>query len=164
MIKVSLSNTTPTSSLLLSKDIDWDYIDSMMIEKDTEASIDKITTELFRSPKWIVRLMQLRNSIVKCFGLKTEATTINESSYYPIGSKAMVFKVTDRNDNEIICSEDDKHLLFLTSILHQQDTNEIYVTTTVKYHNKWGKIYFFFIKPFHQIVVKTLIKKLSKSI
>lgn len=164
MTKVFVSRTIPSDSLLLSKDTVWDYTDSMMIKKDTKVPIDKITTELFRSPKWIALLMLFRNSIVKYFGLKTEATTINESSYYPVGSKAMVFTVIDRNNNEIVCSEDDQHLLFLTSILHKPDVNEIYVTTTVKYHNKWGKIYFFFIKPFHRIVVKTLTKRMWKSI
>lgn len=154
----------PNGSLLYSDTIKWDYIDSYVINKSTSISIDNITTKAFQSPRWVEILMQLRNFIVKSFGLKTEGISKHTADYYPIGAKAMIFTVTARNQNEIVVSEDDKHLLFKVSVLNNIDISEISITTVVKYHNTLGKVYFFFVKPFHRFIVWSLAKKLSQNI
>jgi hypothetical protein len=58
--------------------------------------------------------------------------------------------------------DDDKHLYYRISILKRNTEKrfEVYLTTIVKFKNNWGKIYFAFIKPFHKMVVKSMLKKL----
>ena len=58
-----------------------------------------------------------------------------------------------------IMRKDDKHLLFYVSIA-KIGNNLIDVTTVVQYHNALGKIYFFFIKPFHKMIVPRVVKEL----
>jgi len=148
---------------LISKDLSSvDYCDSYMITKNTDDSIDKITTKiLFNSPAWANKLMNMRDFFVKRFGLKTgKEVNLNEADYYQIGSKANMFTVIDRNENEIVMAEDDKHLYFRTAVMKKEaeQGTEIYLSTIVKYHNIWGKIYFLPVKPFHRILMKYLIK------
>jgi len=108
--------------------------------------------------------MSLRNSIVKVFGLKTgNSKQIEKASYYPVGSRAMLFTVVNRNDNEIVMGENDKHLNFRTSVLLDRkadDTTDIYLTTLVHYNNLLGKTYFFFVKPFHRMLLKSQMKNM----
>ena len=141
-----------------------DYCDSFLIIKSTPNNVDQITTEIFRMSKLANCLMKLRNSIVKVFGLDgVNEDQPQEASYYPIGSRAVYFRVTDRNDNEIVMAEDDKHLNFRTSVLleRKEDVTHIYLTTIVHYNNFFGRFYFFFVKPFHRYLLKAQMKRVS---
>ena len=37
------------------------------------------------------------------------------------------------------------------------------MTTVVKYHNLLGKVYFFFIRPFHALICKWLLKRAARN-
>ena len=130
--------------------------------KNTTETIDAITTRAFKGPKWTHYLMKIRNLAVGMFGLKTGDDKRYTSDFYPIGSRAVHFTVIDRNDSEIVMGENDKHLNFRTSVLiNRKSSNpEIYVTTLVRFNNIWGKIYFLPVKPFHKMIIKSLLKNL----
>ncbi len=140
-----------------------DYVDSYRISKNTDDSIDKITTEVFRTSRLGNLLMNLRDAIVKVFGLKTSDTGLShEADYYPVGSVAMAFHVIDRNEKEIVMGEKDKHLDFRVSVLKDSATSHIYVTTIVRFNHWSGKLYFLPVKPFHCVLIKNSIKRLIK--
>lgn len=163
MLKVCKYHVAPENSLI-NKDFGIiDYCDSYQIVKYTEETIDNITTEIFSIPNWADVLMRIRNPIVRFFGLRTgNKKDITKSPYYSVGSKAGYFTVIDRNENEIVMAEDDKHLNFRTSLMKKKNEQDhsIYLTTIVKFNNIWGRIYFLPVKPFHQIIVKSLLKRL----
>ena len=128
-------------------------------------SVDKITSDLFKTPKWVHYLLKIRDLIVKPFGIKTsDEIEVKVESHYPIGSKAVFFTVIDRNKNEIVMAEDDKHLNFRTSVMIEKDgkNTNIYQTTIVQYNNFFGRFYFFFVKPFHRIIIKKGLKTYLK--
>lgn len=152
-----------------------DYQDSYCVSmyNPHDYSVDYLAQQLFSStPEWVHRLMTLRNLIVSFFGLKggnIDKTKIhNPSVFYPKGSKIAIFTVYDRNDHEIVMAENDKHLNFRTSIMIEnvKDKNSIrlYLSTIVQYNNFWGRFYFMFVKPFHQLICKTMLKILLKNI
>ncbi len=163
MTKIYKFNVCPEDSLI-SKNLEpIDYCDSYMIINDSSDSIDKITTKLFKVPIWVEKLLDLRNSLVGRFGLKTgKNEDVHIADYYPINSKAVYFTVIERNENEIVMAEDDKHLFFKTAVMKKEieQGTAIFLTTIVRYHNIWGKIYFLPVKPFHQIIMKSLLKRL----
>jgi len=66
--------------------------------------------------------------------------------------------IIEDTENEAIMRKDDKHLLFYVSIA-KIGNNLIDVTTVVQYHNALGKVYFFFIKPFHKMIVPRVVKE-----
>lgn len=162
MKKVVKLDYIPEESLILNDFDKINYFDTYKIQTTSnDYTVDKITTDIFKVPKWIISLMQLRNILVKTFGLKTgDKNDIKLEPYYPIGSKAVYFTVINRNENEIVMAENDKHLNFRTSVMLEKTAvnNIVYLSTIVKFNNSFGKLYFLLIKPFHRIIVKSLLK------
>lgn len=141
-----------------------DYKDEFSINiENNNLSIQEVYIKLFSSaPKGVEFLMKLRNKIVGVFGLKTEMKR-NENPNFKVGDKIGIFKIYEISENEIIAGEDDKHLDFRVSVLREVlDKTTITVLTSVQYNNWFGKLYFVFVKPFHKVVVKSLIKSASK--
>lgn len=113
-----------------------DYCDSYCIVKPTDETADEITTRIFKVPRWVAGLMKFRNAIVGIFGLRTNGSEETAASgYYPVGSKAGYFTVTERNGDEIVMGEDDRHLYFRASVLIDREESFIHLTTIVKFHN-----------------------------
>ena len=161
--KVIKNKSAPVSSIILKDSGIIDYCDSYQTDCLTKDSIDEITTRIFTLPDWVKFLMQLRNSIVGIFGLRTgNKNTVHKADRYPVGSKAIFFTVTDRNENEIVMAENDKHLNFRVSVLmiRKESTTTVCLTTTVRFNNVLGKIYFFPVKPFHSIIIQSLLRRI----
>lgn len=164
MNKVSRFKHIPNESIILLGFDRFDYFDAYSIEFNSNDTVDELTNQLFQVPKWVDFLMRLRHQIVKIFGLKTEyKNQLNITNYYPIGSKAVAFTVLNRNENEIVMCETDKHLDFRTSVLiiDQENRKLVALITLVRYNNLLGRVYFIFVKPFHRIIVKSLLKQLK---
>lgn len=142
-----------------------DYFDTYCIELITDNTVDAITTELFEAPKWVNRFMDFRNSIVRFWGL--EASSLHHSKIkrvYLVGEKAIRFIVIDRSEYEIVMEKKDKHLDFRVSVFLQENsgTSTVYLSTLVLFNNVWGRVYFFLVKPFHRVMVKSILTRLEK--
>ena len=109
-------------------------------------------------PKWIQRLMALRNQLMRPFGLKTEIT--GTDNQIEIGQRMGQFTLMELADNHIITGEDDKHLDF--RVLMYREGSQLYVNTQVQWHNTFGKLYLTSVKPFHVLIVKSLLKRYLK--
>lgn len=110
-------------------------------------------------PKWVAFLFRVRNFLVKIIGLKTTQPE-DYHTQYEVGGYIGFFKLFAITPNELIMGLDDSHLNFRVSIYNSQDpTFNIKVTTLVQYVNRTGKIYLFFVKPFHRIIVRKMVKQ-----
>ncbi len=152
MKKIKKLNAIPENAAVLNGFERVDYQDTYQIEKITDKSAEEISKELMRLPDWVQVLMRLRNLIVGVFGLKTDKNTARQETF---------FTLIENREDEIVMGETDKHLDFRTSIM--KFGNKILLTTIVHYNNVWGKIYFFPVKPFHKIIMKTLLKRYLKN-
>jgi len=141
--------TIPENSTIMNGFDKVDYHDTYQIQKKTEKSAEEISKEIMKLPGWIVVLFKLRNSIVSVFGLKTDRKNNEQDTF---------FTLIEKNENEIVMGEVDKHLNFRVSIMKDESKNTISLTTVVHFNNVWGRIYFFPVKPFHKIIVKSLLK------
>lgn len=162
VIKTSLPNDSIITNFI--KKVDYEDCYSFTISNNNN-SIRELYISIFSSaPKWVEGLMKFRNSIVRVFGLKTEMKK-NENTNFQVGEKVGVFEIYAIQESEIIAGDDDKHLNFRVSIhrLVEKETT-VCVSTLVEYNNWFGKFYFFIVKPFHKIVVKSLIRKASKNL
>ncbi len=151
MKTVTKLNTIPENSAIANGFEKIDYCDSFRISKSTRDNVEKIAGKIFEMPKWVGWLMSVRNSIAGIFGLK-----IGKDVKPNI---AMYFTVIEQNENEIVMGEADKHLDFRASVFVDRANSFIYLTTLVHFNNVWGKIYFIPVKPFHQIIIKSLLRK-----
>lgn len=165
--KVRTLTTLPPHSIVAEGFGRIDYADIFVVTIGNPESVDRITTRIFGVANWIKFLMKLRNRIVRIFGLSGEDGKAMEADYYPVGSKAVFFEVTARNENEIVMAEEEKHLNFRTSVVVERkgtETARVYMTTLVHYNNVWGRFYFFFVRPFHRVIVREQLKKAGELI
>ena len=138
-----------------------DYADCFIGEIKTNEDLQLLTIArhiLNFNPGWMVWLMNLRNWLVRPFGLWT-SNGIQPVLAIKKGKKAGFFYVLDITDEEILLYANNKHLSACLSIMLIRDTRkyDVAASTTVCYHNFLGRFYFFFIKPFHVIITKSMI-------
>ena len=163
MNTVIATNQIPEKSIISENFGNIHYCDSYMILIKTNETVDSITTKIFTLPNWIKGLFKFRNLITKRLGLKTDSKTEASAPYYPIGSKAILFPVIDRNESEIVMAENDKHLNFRTSIMTEpvDGLTQVCLTTIVQFNNALGRLYFWPVKPFHKALVKSRLKNIK---
>jgi hypothetical protein len=127
-------------------------------------SIVEIFFALFgHTPLWMKALLITRNAVAKRFGL--EAPTAAEilrptmRASYGVGDKIGPWPIYFIGENEIVAGRNNKHLDFRLSVLRVKDADaeSIVVSTICSVHNFAGKVYLFFIVPFHRTGVKSLM-------
>jgi len=100
---------------------------------------------------------------VSVFGIKgpTSEQLNNRitKEHYVVGEKINLFTLLSQDENEIITGGDDKHLEFKVSVARVRESglDKIVFSTTVNPHNLFGKVYLFFILPFHRLAVRTIL-------
>lgn len=153
MKKVVKQTTLPAHSHIAEGFGSVDYLDVFQIRKATPQSAKEIANEIFRLPAWVKTLLALRNRIVAPFGLKTDKYTSPTATFFPS---------IESREEELVMGEDDQHLNFRASILKNTSESTVSLITVVHFNNRWGKLYFLPVKPFHHIIMKTLLKKYLK--
>lgn len=136
---------------------------SVLAPMSTFGCVDALARASTEMPRWVDLLMGLRNRIVKVFGLKTEPDEMLRSAYDgPIvpGSAVGIFPVLARSPDEILMGLDDKHLDFRFSLaLQLRPEGECAIaTTTVRFNNLWGRLYFAVVKPFHRRIIPSMLR------
>jgi hypothetical protein len=147
-----------------------DYADCFHSTCSVEQTIslnDCVRFFFYQWPKWAQMLMKIRNVLMWPFGLATGKSDWKKKNVIPLitiskGRKIAFFDVVEYNDEEVLLSITDKHLDACLSVLLKkpEDHYEISLSTTVMYNNTLGKVYFFFIKPFHKLIMRTLLYRL----
>ncbi len=161
--RVTRSNIIPHKSIIGKGFKKIGCMDSYRVETGSENSIDAIVNKVLQVPGRVLYLLRIRNAVAGTFGPKTGKNfKLNQADHYPVGSGAVYFTVTDRNANEIVMAEDDRHMNFRTSLTKKQEGlfSAIYLTTLIKYYNLWGRMYFLPVKPFHCVIMRALIRRL----
>jgi hypothetical protein len=116
-------------------------------------------------PAWMKAALILRNCIVCFFGLHSAAAAevlkFRVQGGYAIGGKMGVWPILALTDTEVVTGRDNKHLDFRLSVLKVTDGGkiEVVVTTVCKVNNVFGKIYLFFVLPFHKWGLKKIISR-----
>lgn len=148
----------------------FDYTDSfggVVDDWNNTMTMDALVDAFLKPPPpWVLALIKLRNQIAACAGLKrgTLPKSTGNSIRHTPGSQAGFFKCFECTENEVILGENDKHLDFKVSILRQTDAElphrkTVVISTVVHYNNWMGKVYFFFVKPFHQLIVRSMLQR-----
>lgn len=107
-----------------------------------------------RPPRWIRRLMELRNTIVGVFGLKGAGTLTGATGGFPVVSES---------PGQIVLGFDDRHLDFriVLDVSAVDGGQQASVTTLVDRHNLAGRLYILVVTPFHRLIVRTMLRKLA---
>jgi len=143
--------TIPENSVITNGFDKIDYYDTYRIINTTYDTVEGITAKIFKVPKWVNWLMGIRDSVVGIFGLKNNQAILE--------GQITRFPIIAQQENEIIMGENDKHLDFRVSILVDMENTFIYLITIVHFNNFFGRIYFLIVKPFHKIIVKSILNR-----
>jgi hypothetical protein len=115
------------------------------------------------TPLWMKLLLIARNAVARVAGL--EAPTATEiikpeiRQAYSVGDKIGPWPIFFIGEDEIVAGRDNKHLDFRLSVLKAREGEavSVVVSTICTVHNIYGKIYLFFIIPFHRAGVRSLM-------
>jgi len=116
-------------------------------------------------PRWIKLALVLRNRVAKSCGLAVPAESdILEpprKETYQVGDIIGPWPIFSVNENELIAGRNNGHLDFRLSILRELEgqSPSVVVSTICVVHNWIGKVYLFFIVPFHRWGVKYIIAR-----
>ena len=118
-------------------------------------------------PAWITFLYRVRQAIVPLLGLKHEgmphATTLSPNELpMQAGEHFGFFKVASaEEDHHWFASADDDHLTAYLGIVQEPlsgNHHRFYIVTAVHYRNWAGPGYYNLIRPFHHLVVYSMIR------
>lgn len=161
----------PSDNLIESALDRIDYLDAFAIRIPAiyEVSLPRLVKSFFYTiPTWCKLLLGLREVIAGMIGLKTASKVNVEEQLRNFsgtpGESIALFHVKGRSEKEILTSEEDKHLDFCLSFFGERKDEEFEITlaTTVKINGWLGKVYWFFVKPFHKILVPVMLKRIAK--
>ncbi|RVT76543.1 DUF2867 domain-containing protein [Flavobacterium sufflavum] len=167
-----IETVLPNKSILKNDGVNYDFVDSFVGEfSDNKNTITSATIgkAFFTSaPNWVGKLFTLRNKIVSLFGLKTSGNSNDRQAQLDNfkcqeGEQLGLFKVFSKTEDELILGEDDKHLNFRISLFIDKQTenhnkSKLVISTTVKFHNAFGRMYFLPVRPFHKLIVPKMLK------
>lgn len=168
MKRIVKKSELPEKSILKIDESEFDYVDSFACEftdSNQRVGATEVGKAFFSSgPKWIDKLFALRNRIVRRLGLKTSGDVTNREELLrqfqcEPGEQLGLFKVFHKPENEVVLGEDDRHLDFRVSLFVSGTTNKtLTITTTVKFRNWFGRLYFLPVRPFHTLIVPAMLK------
>jgi len=145
-----------------------DHIDVKTIESDVGLR-SFISGMLSYFPWWMVSLYRIRDILVGILGLvrheepETLPTITPEDLSFKPGENASFFIVRDAKEDMYWVSEtpEDKHLTAYFGVIAEklnQNRIRYHVFTAVKYLHWTGPVYFNLIRPFHHMVVWSMMK------
>jgi Protein of unknown function (DUF2867) len=134
--------------------------------KSPPAGVTDIFFSIFgHPPNCIKHALLLRNRIAKRFGLDVPSDAlILEPEWrerYHVGETIGPWPIFIIDDTELIVGRNNRHLDFRLSIFRERGINQSSVViSTVCVTRHWsGKVYLFFVVPFHRWGVQYLIKR-----
>jgi hypothetical protein len=156
----------PSGSMLSRELIERAYFrDSYRVSLNRE---DLSVTDMFLAifshhPLWMKLLLIARNKAASLAGLDTptasEILHPDIKDRYVVGEKIGVWPIFSLSEDEVVAGRNNKHLDFRVSVLKlpEGDGSSVVVSTVCKVHNRSGKLYLFFVVPFHRYGVRTLM-------
>jgi hypothetical protein len=141
-----------------------DYEDTFLVNCPAGISTTNVLLGFFNSTPKIVRiLMAFRNGIVSILGLKTNGHISQlDASKIKTGGRIGLFELGSITPQSAVVGADDRHLNF--RVLFEIENIVLSCKTQVKFNNSLGRIYFFFVKPFHRSIVPLMLKASVKSL
>jgi hypothetical protein len=125
-----------------------------------------------KTPRWVERLMAIRNQVVSTLGLKnlgglSQIDSKKPKSQYVTGDRVGIFTLISNSTNEVLLGDNDRHLNVVVSVHKKADELSgaavITVTTVVHVHNWFGKLYMIPVAPAHRIIARAMVRSIGNT-
>jgi hypothetical protein len=130
----------------------------------TELGIVDVFFGIFaHHPVWMKLLLIVRNKVASLAGLDaptaSEILHVEIKDRYVVGEKIGVWPIFSLSEDEVVTGRNNKHMDFRLSVLKVPDGDgtSVVVSTICTVHNLFGKLYLFFVVPFHRYGVRKLM-------
>jgi hypothetical protein len=139
-----------------------DFADAFSLVVD-DPELDAVTAAhraIDRPPPWVLRLMGLRDFLVRPFGLLTR-----HDQELVRKQRIGAFPVLSQTAERVVMGLDDRHLDFRLSVdvtRLDERRREVVATTLVKTHNRLGRTYLAAILPFHRRIVPGIMAQVAR--
>jgi hypothetical protein len=116
------------------------------------------------TPKWVSRLMAIRNVVVRQIGLKDvgrmNGGSPRPAADYRVGERMGIFDVFAIGERELVLGIDDSHLDVRVSVVKhgEPEAARYTVSTVVHIKNRIGDIYMLPIGRIHPLVVRAMMR------
>lgn len=133
--------------------------------KDPARSVtDLFEALLGHHPRWARVLLLVRNRIAAMAGLEVPPAALiqqfERKPGYAVGEMIGPWPIFALTDNELIAGRDNRHLDFRFSVLKLNSPKPAVAFSTIcKVHNRFGKVYLFFVVPFHRFGMRQLLRR-----
>ncbi|MGX1927484.1 DUF2867 domain-containing protein [Vibrio sp. NH-7] len=142
---------------------------SVTLPNQQQSAFEVYKVLMKSSPRWVNRLMELRNFIVSKLGLKNLgsmnelSTDLDETACKP-GDRIGIFTLVSLTPNEVLAEDCDKHLNVRLSFLLVPNGEwvTLHVTTVVHIKNWLGRVYMLPVAPMHKLIVPSSLKALER--
>lgn len=140
----------PDHSALHARVAPGDFLDCYSVAADaTPRQAADIITDF---PGWARSLLQVRRLITTPFGLSNDGPQADD--------KVGIFPVEQDNDAELIAGFNDHHLDFRVAVVTHD--HRVHLATWVHPHNVGGRIYLAAILPFHILIARNALARVSQ--
>ena len=126
--------------------------------------IDLFQAVFGHHPRWIKRLLILRNRIAGRAGLAvapdSAINNFERGAHYAVGDTIGPWPIFHLSEDELIAGRDNNHLDFRLSVLKlHAGAPTVAISTICNVHNGYGKLYLFFVVPFHRWGMRQLMRR-----
>jgi hypothetical protein len=114
-------------------------------------------------PLWMKLLLIMRNKIASLAGLDAPSASailnVEIKERYVVGENIGAWPIFALGADEIVAGRDNKHMDFRLSVLKvvEGEKTSVVVSTICVVHNLAGRLYLFFVIPFHRYGVRKLL-------
>jgi len=118
------------------------------------------------TPKWLKGAFTVRDKISQHFNVeKIGGFSGKTPEQAPVvGEKLDFFTVQAISDQKLVLTSRDSHLAVMVSIdLIGQDVREVFITTSVKTFNTFGRLYMLPVAPAHGAIIKFMLARLPQA-
>lgn len=166
MVKVA---DVPTDSAVRAMRARADYWDAYEVAcaDDCPTALHAYLAFTARTPKWIGKLMAVRNAAVRLVGLKDvgpleRVPPASAARTLGPGDRVGIFTIRSVRDEEVVLEILDSHLDVVVSVYRDGAAPARLTTSTlVFYHNRLGRLYMLPVAPMHRIVVRSILANVA---
>lgn len=109
------------------------------------------------------RAFRVRDAVAASFGMKRlGGFSSTMPGFVQVGDKLDFFRVETLSDTVLSLSERDRHRDVLTCVTSVDTT--LTITSSVKVHNGFGRIYMLPVGPAHKLIVRAMLRRLRRKL
>lgn len=140
-----------------------DYADAYAVALPANVGARAFAEAVFASsPRWVAKLMALRNAVVRPLGLIATPSALKQAAAAAngTGERIGIFPVLATAPDEVLLGLDDRHLDFRISVRVLDDgrTRLGIFTTLVRFPGVLGRAYFVPVRSVHRLIVPAMLR------